>query len=363
MSNISKKYCIESLQEAYRYFEKNFSMYDYMEWHALFPQYASSGSIIDKIGSWNKAKQEANLPVFIETRKSKTKEQKQEEIIPQIQEATRILGDFFSIKEYKNFYKNNPNFPSFEKIRKQFGSLYKARKAAGLPYIKPKKRIEKKVRKHCRFTKEDCIHSLSLCREEKGQLSLFVYDSWRQTKKEKHPSSCSVRKVFGSWEYALSFFLFEHVKSLKPLSERQELEKQNEQKEWCIQALISFYQECGETTMKSYHNWREKNTYAPHSTTIVKTLGSWKNTFPYFPFEQQKENQSLSKKQEECLQALHTYYKEHGKPKVKFYQMWRENNKHQPSSTTIINTFGSWKEAVLTFYTSEHIQENKNEVI
>lgn len=275
MNAISKEYCIESLQAAYTYFEKGFSKNDYEAFNKLFPTYASVCTIISKFGSWNESKKEANVPISLKTRKAKSKEEKQKELLPLIHEATNILGNFFSIKDYNYLYQNDSRFPSHTTINKIFGSMQEARKVAGLPYIKPNKPkeiIEKKPRKV--FTKEDCIASLVLCHEEIGCLSIHSYDDWRLTKEIKYPSSFTVRKLFSSWEYALSILPFEYIRPTK--RESVVSHKEMAQKENCEIALLSFCNERERTSMESYEFWKTKYKNTPSVSTIIKTFGSWK---------------------------------------------------------------------------------------
>jgi hypothetical protein len=121
----SKQHCIDALREVAEKLDKSPSQKEYKQ--DKKDDHPSYWTIQKKFGSWNKAKEAADLSVFADSRDNSHTKQ---DCIDAVQEVAETLDKSPSVSEYKRHKKEK--HPSYITIRKKFGNWNKAKEAAGL---------------------------------------------------------------------------------------------------------------------------------------------------------------------------------------------------------------------------------------
>jgi len=122
----TKDDCISALHQAAQELGQFFTRREYDEWQKKRPDLPSIGQFAGRCGTWNKAKEEAEL--F--TNAAWGKEFDDNEIIQALKDCSAALGPLFSEAEYMAW--NDGTRPHIETIRKRMGSLPEAKKAMEL---------------------------------------------------------------------------------------------------------------------------------------------------------------------------------------------------------------------------------------
>ena len=122
----SREECVQAVRQVAESLGQFFARKEYDEWQKTKPDLPSIGQIAGRCGTWNRAKEEAEL--F--TNAAWGKEFDDDEIIQALKDCSNALGTLFSESEYMAW--NDGTKPYIETIRKRMGSLVEAKKAMEL---------------------------------------------------------------------------------------------------------------------------------------------------------------------------------------------------------------------------------------
>lgn len=356
MKSFSKESCIQSLQKCYTSLGKTFTKDEYNEWVKCNPENIAASTIVLKFDSWNAAKEAANISTFKSNRKRKTKHEKQQEIIPFIQEAAKILGNFFKNKDYQTLSNNNSDFPSIHTVKKYFRGIQEAKYLARIDYKKTKKiKNEPKIP----YKKEFLKQTLLECYKEKGYPTIPIYETWRKQKEKKYPNPRTICKTFGSWKNAIQSLPIPHEELKTKQKKKRKSKKKNTPerqiaiKEQCKHALLTYHKEYGHPNVKLYTLWRNKNDQYPSVSRIINSFGSWRKALKTLPkpiTTKKKTNSTVkTKTSNRNVISDETYSKFLSFAKQELgnsftaneYTTWAKE--HQaPSLSALLNRFGKW---------------------
>lgn len=263
MKGYSFTYCEEALKKAKENIEGTLTLPAYNEWRKENPSFPHGITIINKFGSFGKAKEAASI--VEKKKKVRTKRKRKfskEDCVQAGKEAVAELGEHFGVKEYKEWKKEKgDSVPSFTVIVDRFDSWKQFAKVLGVtPIINGYSKGNIKV---------SCLEAMQEAAKVFGnEISKRQYEMWRK-EQEKAPSSRTICIHFDDWNAAkmaagleISSWFFKQV----PYS-----------KEDCILSLQNASDSLGDKfSREKYAKWRKmQEERAPYPTVIEEKFGCW----------------------------------------------------------------------------------------
>lgn len=125
---ITEEDCIQAIKQAADSLGQFFTKREYAIWQKDFSELPTVAVISRRCGSWNKAKEKAEL--FVNN--AYGKEFTVQEIFNALKDCAKINGKLFSEEQYLIWRNNNREIPHIETIRHKLGSLPEAKRKMDL---------------------------------------------------------------------------------------------------------------------------------------------------------------------------------------------------------------------------------------
>lgn len=300
-----KKYAVKQLQKYASELDKSIKMETYKKSGRL----PTITTILNVFETWSNALDAAGIQLSTpNANRYAGKDDLKQRTIKQINEFFKETNS-----TSESLYKQSDRKPSATTIRRLCGSWTDALELAGITEEKRKSQQEIKIQK----TKEEIIKKLRDFFSETGVTSEDLYKKQRRS-----PSATTIRRVFGSWQEVL---IEANLLTTRQLT--------------MIKAIKDFYNETGFISERLY----KKHRRSPSASTIVREFGSWKLALKAAGFSENEQmlfqDKNIKKIKNDMLQALKDFYKETGVTSQRLYKA----EERQPSSTSIVREFDSWK--------------------
>lgn len=268
----------------------------------------SKSTIRRRIGSWNKAKQQAGL----ETRLYDSGiEYSEDDYLEALQRVSTEIGHSPSVSEYKEHYTDSE--PPFRIIRNEFGSWNKAKRRAGLKILCNRKG---------KYSEQDCIDAIKRVADEIGHSPSQI--EYKEHYRNSEPSVDIIKRKTG-WN---------EVKQQAGLKTEGYSEKE------ILNAIQRVSNKVGHSSSIAEYNKHKKDS-EPALWTINNNMGSWNRAKEQAGLETTKKFDTYTK--EECFSAIQRITKQLGhSPSLSEYK--NQQKESEPSVDTIQRRFKSWND-------------------
>lgn len=285
------------------------------EKYRLSRKHPSINSYVKVFGSWTKSIESAKIKKKVEESIKQLYQRYDEKfLLDNLREWAKSFSGPYSTIEYRK----QGLSPSISLYYYHFGSWINALKKAGL--------ITENVRTY-KFTKESILDSLKKWAETyNGPLTSIEF-----SKQNRSPSLGTIHYYFDSWENAME------SAGLKELYYNS---TNNYTEEETINTLVRWKQNYGGPyTVQAY----KKSKLKPSAGFIINYFGKWNIALNKAGIRNNPEQIYTFLSDEQIILSIKEWFNTTEGPKTsKVYQ----KNIRNPSYSTLVNKFGSWKKAL-----------------